>query len=57
MYDVSDSFHWKGREHRVLPQAGEDLTEALQQAPHREDLLETVPIIGELLEDKQYFKQ
>jgi predicted heme/steroid binding protein len=52
VYDVSDSFHWKDGKHQVLHQAGEDLTEALQQAPHGEDLLGRVPIIGELLEDE-----
>jgi len=52
VYDVSDSFHWKDGKHQVFHQAGEDLTEALQQAPHGEDLLKRVPIIGELLEDE-----
>jgi len=46
VYDVSNSFLWKNGKHQVLHQAGEDLTEALREAPHGEDLLERVPIIG-----------
>jgi len=46
IYDVSSSFHWKDGRHQALHQAGEDLTEALQEAPHGEDLLERVPLIG-----------
>lgn len=52
VYDVSESFHWKNGMHHVLHQAGEDLTEALRESPHGEDLLERVPIIGELLKDE-----
>ena len=46
-----NSFHWKNGKHQVLHQAGEDLTGALREAPHGEDLLERVPIIGVILKN------
>jgi len=49
VYDVTESFLWKKGSHQVLHQAGEDLTEALDTAPHGEDLLERVPVIGKLV--------
>ena len=50
VYGVSQSFHWKGGIHQVMHRAGLDLTEDLKQAPHDPDMLERVPIIGELLD-------
>ena len=50
VYDVTESFLWMGGRHQVLHQAGEDLTEVLDTAPHGEDLLERVPIIGILID-------
>ena len=46
VYDVSDSFHWKDGNHQVLHNAGADLTVAIQQAPHGDDLLKRFPIVG-----------
>jgi predicted heme/steroid binding protein len=46
VYDVSDSFLWKDGAHQVLHNAGLDLTDALEQAPHGRDVLEKFPIIG-----------
>jgi predicted heme/steroid binding protein len=48
VYDVTHSFLWQRGRHQVLHQAGEDLTDSLSQAPHGEDLLNRVPIIGTL---------
>ena len=48
VFDVSNSFHWKNCIHYVTHLAGQDLTEALKKAPHSPDLLERVPVIGEL---------
>jgi predicted heme/steroid binding protein len=50
VYDVSDSFLWKGGRHQAMHQAGEDLTATLDNAPHGRDLLDRVPIIGKLTE-------
>ena len=51
VYDVSTNWHWKGGKHQVIHNAGEDLTKALDHAPHGEDLLEKVTLIGILTED------
>ncbi len=48
VYDVTASYHWRGGKHQVLHDAGSDLTEELERAPHGEDLLARVPVIGEL---------
>ncbi len=48
IYDVSTSFLWQKGNHQVLHRAGADLTEALKQAPHGEDLLERFPVVGTL---------
>jgi len=50
VYDVSQSFHWKRGIHQVVHCAGCDLTGALAQAPHGTDMLEKIPIVGELLD-------
>jgi predicted heme/steroid binding protein len=46
VYDVSESFLWRGGRHMAMHEAGRDLTDLLDQAPHGEDLLERVPVIG-----------
>jgi len=46
VYDVSDSFLWKGGTHQVLHSAGVDLTDALERAPHAADVLEKFPVVG-----------
>lgn len=51
VYDVSRSFLWQKGRHQVLHDAGADLTDDLDQAPHGADLLERVPVIGRLSED------
>jgi predicted heme/steroid binding protein len=48
VYDVSGSFLWRRGRHWVLHQAGADLTDRLASAPHGEDLLSRVPVIGML---------
>ena len=51
VYDVSISFHWRNGEHQVLHNAGEDLTDSLERAPHGAELLEKFPKVGILGED------
>lgn len=48
IYDVSTSPLWKEGNHQGLHQAGADLTEALQQAPHVRAVIERFPVVGEL---------
>ncbi len=50
VYDVSESFLWRGGNHQGLHEAGRDLTEFLKEAPHGEDILKRFPVIGYLEE-------
>ena len=52
VYDVTNSFLWQRGRHQVLHMAGQDLTGSLDQAPHGEDLLDRVPIVGVLIESE-----
>jgi predicted heme/steroid binding protein len=49
VYDVSESDLWRGGEHMGLHQAGKDITEELELAPHMEEVLERVKLVGELI--------
>jgi predicted heme/steroid binding protein len=51
VYDVSSSFLWRNGKHQVTHDAGEDLTDALAQAPHGEGMLKRFPVVGILIED------
>ena len=48
VYDVSESDLWSGGEHMGLHQAGKDITEELELAPHMEEVLERVKLVGTL---------
>lgn len=50
VYDVSGSFLWQGGRHLATHEAGVDLTESLDEAPHGPDLLERVSVVG-ILQD------
>jgi len=49
VYDVSQSDLWRDGEHMGMHQAGKDLTEELELAPHREEVFEKAKLIGELV--------
>ena len=49
VYDISQSEHWRDGEHMGIHQAGNDLTEELELAPHSEEMLERVKLVGELV--------
>ena len=51
VYDLSASFIWRNGRHQVLHNAGEDLADSLEQAPHGVEMLERFPVIGILRED------
>ena len=53
VYDVSTSFLWKGGEHQVFHNAGVDLTDALEQAPHGEDGLDKFTVVGVLRDTRK----
>ena len=46
VYDVSSSVLWRNGRHQVLHNAGLDLTNSLEQAPHGADMLERFPVVG-----------
>ena len=46
VYDVTDDFHWVDGDHQGEHTAGNDLTEQMSNAPHLEDVLERVKLIG-----------
>ena len=50
VYDVTDSFLWQQGRHQVLHSAGVDLTAAMDDAPHDEELMARVPVVGTLAE-------
>jgi predicted heme/steroid binding protein len=49
VYDVSDDFLWVEGDHQGEHVAGKDLTDEMPHAPHAEDVLERVPLIGVLV--------
>jgi len=49
VYDISESNLWRDVEHMGMHQAGKDLTEELELAPHREEVFEKAKLIGELV--------
>lgn len=48
VYDVTESFLWKGGKHQALHIAGKDLTNDLKDAPHGIEFLEKFPIVGKV---------
>lgn len=50
IYDVSRSKLWKEGSHLKKHLAGHDLTEAIKTAPHGEDKLLLMPVVGKLIE-------
>jgi predicted heme/steroid binding protein len=50
VYDVGSSFLWQRGNHQGVHRPGDDLTEALADAPHGADLLARVPVVGRLAE-------
>ena len=51
VYDVCDSFLWQDGNHQVFHNAGLDLTDRLEQAPHGAEILERFPVVGTLKEE------
>jgi predicted heme/steroid binding protein len=51
VYDVSDSWQWRGGRHQVSNRAGSDQTRALEQAPHGPELLDRVRQVRILVDD------
>ena len=49
VYDVSQSSFWLDGDHLGMHEAGKDLTEELEMAPHREETFQRVKLVGELV--------
>jgi predicted heme/steroid binding protein len=49
VYDVTDNYLWVGGDHQGEHVAGKDLTEDMASAPHGEENLERVKLIGTLV--------
>ncbi len=48
VYDLTDSDMWKEGEHQGSHEAGVDLTEAMGDAPHAEDVLKGFKVVAKL---------
>jgi predicted heme/steroid binding protein len=49
VYDVTQSLLWMEGNHQGMHEAGKDLTEEMSQAPHGEELLDRVKLVGVLI--------
>ena len=49
VYDVSESSFWLDGDHLGMHQAGKDLTEELEMAPHKEETFQRVKLVGDLV--------
>ena len=49
VYDVTDNFLWMDGDHQGEHAAGRDLTEEMAMAPHGEDVVERVKLVGVLV--------
>jgi predicted heme/steroid binding protein len=49
VYDVSESYLWEDGNHQGLHDAGQDLSESMDdEAPHDPEVLEDYPVVGTL---------
>lgn len=49
VYDVSQSKLWSEGDHMGLHEAGKDLTDDIDLAPHREEVLERAKLVGNVV--------
>jgi predicted heme/steroid binding protein len=49
VYDVTDSYLWTDGDHQGQHEAGKDLTEEMALAPHGEEMLQKVKLVGVLI--------
>jgi predicted heme/steroid binding protein len=48
VYDVSEKDLWAGGDHMGMHEAGKDLTADIEDAPHEEDNVLELPVVGEI---------
>ncbi len=51
IYDLTESKLWKNGNHEGAHQAGVDLTEAMESAPHVRSVIENFPAVGKVEQD------
>ncbi len=56
VYDVSDSKVWTGGMHLGRHFAGNDLTNSIMNAPHNEEKLMSLQVVGELIQEESLVK-
>ena len=49
VYEVTESSFWMEGDHLGMHEAGKDLTEELEMAPHKDENLQRVKLVGELV--------
>ena len=49
VYDVTQSSFWIDGDHIGMHQAGRDLSEELEMAPHKEENFQRVKLVGDLV--------
>jgi predicted heme/steroid binding protein len=49
VYDVSASSFWMEGDHMGMHDAGKDLTDELEMAPHRDETFKRVKLVGDLV--------
>jgi predicted heme/steroid binding protein len=49
VYEVSDSSFWMEGDHMGMHNAGKDLTDELEMAPHRDETFKRVKFVGDLI--------
>lgn len=52
VYDFTASELWQSGDHQGAHQAGRDLTDELQAAPHVRAVIERFPVVGQLQDEK-----
>ena len=49
VYEVTESSFWFDGDHMGMHEAGKDLTEELEMAPHREENFQKIKLVGSLV--------
>lgn len=53
VYDVTESYLWIGGDHQGQHEAGKDITSEMALAPHGEETLERVKLVGVLVSESE----
>ena len=48
IYDVTGSYLWESGNHQGFHDAGQDLTKAMDEAPHGPEVFKDYPVVGTL---------